>query len=69
MKFKHHHHPIIMLLVLYNLIVKTMSLWRAARNRQRGWFLVLAFTNSLGILDYLYMRKRRPQRLVEKMYP
>lgn len=69
MKFKHHGHPIIMLLILYNMAVKTLSLWRAARNRHRGWFLLLAFSNTLGILDYLYMKRRNRRRLIERMYP
>jgi len=69
MKFRHNHHPIIMLLILYNIAVKTLSLWRAARNRHRGWFLMLAFSNTLGILDYFYMKRGNKKRLIERMYP
>ncbi|MGE5449822.1 MAG: DUF5652 family protein [Methanomassiliicoccales archaeon] len=57
MKFKHHRHPIIMLLIIYNLIVKFRSLWLSARNNHRGWFLLLAITNTFGFLNRLYAKR------------
>jgi hypothetical protein len=59
--------------IIMNQFVKSLSLWRAARNNDRGWYLLLNFTNTMGILDIFYMtrRKKRQEKkgVLEKLYP
>jgi Mg2+ and Co2+ transporter CorA len=35
--------------------LKGMALWRAGRNNQKGWFVVLLVVNTLGLLEILYL--------------
>jgi uncharacterized membrane protein len=36
-------------------IVKGFALWYSARNSQKGWFWILVFVNTLGVLDLIYL--------------
>jgi len=40
---------------LWTLPWKGVSLWMAAKNRSKGWFIALLILNSLAILDILYI--------------
>lgn len=42
-------------LVVLDIILKGITLWRAARNSQKGWFVVLLIVNSAGILPMIYL--------------
>jgi len=42
-------------LIIWSITWKAISLWKAARNRQLGWFLVLFIINSAGLLPILYI--------------
>ena len=37
------------------LTLKGFALWRAARNKSVGWFVVLLVVNTLGVLELLYL--------------
>ncbi|MEK6881400.1 MAG: DUF5652 family protein [Nanoarchaeota archaeon] len=41
--------------IIWNLIWKLPALWISARKRQIIWFIVLAFVNTMGILEILYI--------------
>lgn len=41
--------------VAWNLAWKGASLWRAARNGQKRWFTTLLLSNSMGLLDAVYI--------------
>jgi hypothetical protein len=47
--------PVIILLVLWSLFWKGLSLWHAARRGQYWWFLIMLVINSLGILGIIYL--------------
>ncbi|MBI3980920.1 hypothetical protein HY345_02890 [Candidatus Microgenomates bacterium] len=47
---------LLVLLAIWEMIWKGMALWKAARNGQQFWFIVLLVINSLGILPILYLR-------------
>lgn len=55
--------------VAWTLAWKGASLWRAARNGSKPWFVALLLTNTLGALDAVYLfgvdRRRRRVELVE----
>lgn len=41
--------------VAWTLAWKAASLWRAAKNDSKPWFGVLLITNTLGLLDAIYL--------------
>ena len=43
------------LVILWTLLWKGMALWKAARNNQRAWFVVMLIIHTLGILEILYI--------------
>ena len=47
--------PFFIGLVVIELILKGLALWRAARNSQNVWFIVLLIINSAGILPAIYL--------------
>jgi uncharacterized membrane protein YagU involved in acid resistance len=40
---------------LWSIIWKGMSLWKSAREGSKIWFVVLLLVNTVGILDILYI--------------
>lgn len=45
---------VMMILAAWVLIWKGISLWKAARNGSKPWFVVLLVVNTMGILEILY---------------
>ena len=41
--------------VAWSLAWKGLSLWRAARNGSKPWFVALLLSNTLGVLDAIYL--------------
>jgi len=56
--------------VAWSLAWKGASLWRAARNGSKPWFVALLLSNTLGVLDAIYLfvvdRRNVSFRLVEE---
>jgi hypothetical protein len=48
---------IIALLLLWTIPWKGYALWRAARNKDVKWFIVLLLVNTLAILEIIYIFK------------
>jgi len=42
-------------LIIWSSSWKLVALWKAARNRQLAWFIVLAIFNTAGMLPILYI--------------
>lgn len=40
---------------LWSLLWKGLALWRAAKNDQRNWFIVILVVNTVGILEIAYL--------------
>jgi len=54
------------ILAIWSLIWKGFALWRASRNYQKIWFVVLLGVNTVGILEILYLfyfNKKRDKQL------
>jgi hypothetical protein len=45
----------ILIILIGVTILKGFALWKAVEKRSKGWFWVLMFVNTLGILDALYL--------------
>jgi methionyl-tRNA synthetase len=46
---------IIVLLALWTVPWKGVALWKAARNDDKAWFIVLLIVNTLAILEIFYI--------------
>ena len=46
---------VIVLVFIWTLIWKGMSLWKSARLSHKRWFIVLLVLNTVGILDIIYI--------------
>ena len=46
---------ILFLILAWTAPWKAISLWKAARNNQLGWFIALFFINTLAILEIVYI--------------
>jgi len=46
---------VFILVIIWSLIWKGFSLWRAARNTQRNWFIAMLIINTFGILEIIYL--------------
>jgi len=58
------------LTLLWTLPWKGVALWKAARNKHKGWFIVLFLVNTLAILEILYIfvfSKKRHKKILEKL--
>ncbi len=53
------------ILVIWEFIWKGMALWRAARLGQKGWYLILLFINTAGILSIIYLLTHRDTKVVK----
>ncbi len=48
--------PLILLLIFFWVLPwKGVALWKAVKNNQKGWFIVLLIFNTLAILEILYI--------------
>lgn len=47
--------PIIIIAVLWTIPWKAVALWRAARNGDKAWFIILFLVNTLAILEIIYI--------------
>jgi len=45
----------IIIISIWELIWKSIALWKSARNKQLIWFIVLLIFNTAGILPILYI--------------
>jgi hypothetical protein len=55
--------PVLLLIIAWNMVWKGMAMWRAARLKDKTWFVVLLLVNTMGILDILYLQffSKRPK--------
>lgn len=59
------------ILIIWSIVWKAVALWKAARNGQKGWFIVLSIVNTAGILEMIYVLyvSRRQQRTLSSVNP
>ncbi|MCX6774780.1 MAG: DUF5652 family protein [DPANN group archaeon] len=46
---------IIIIVTIFDLILRGIALWRAGNNKQLGWFIILFVLNTAGILPLIYL--------------
>lgn len=47
--------PLLSILFVWELVWKLIALWKAGRNNQLAWFIVIALVNTVGILPIIYL--------------
>lgn len=47
--------PLILLAALWELFWRGVGLYRAARRKHVGWFVLMLLVNSLGIIEIIYL--------------
>lgn len=58
---------LLFVLFLWSLLWKGIALWKAVKNEQRNWFVVMLVINSIGILEiaYLFFFAKKKMKLSE----
>jgi len=57
---------IIFLIILWVLPWKGVALWKSARNSHKWWFIVLLITNTMAILEIIYIFFFSKKKIKEK---
>lgn len=42
-------------LLVWSVIWKGLALWKAAKNNDKWWFIIILVVNTVGILEILYI--------------
>lgn len=50
-------------LSIWSLIWKGIALWKAVKDGQRNWFIVLLILNTVGVLEILYLFRFAKHRM------
>lgn len=55
---------LIIVLIIWDAVWKLISMWKAAKRSQKGWFILLGILNTAGILPiiYLLVYKDKPEQ-------
>jgi len=51
----HNLWPLVLILTIFELVMKLIALWRAGRRNQLAWFIVIGLLNTAGILPIIYL--------------
>jgi Family of unknown function (DUF5652) len=57
-------------LLIWSLLWKGLALWKAVKNEQRNWYIVMLVANTFGILEivYLFYFAKKRMKLKELMF-
>jgi len=61
---------LIYLVMIWTMPWKGWALWKAAKNEQKVWFIVLLLVNTLAILEILYIfvfSEKRHRGILQKL--
>lgn len=65
--------PLFLILIIWSMIWKGIGLWKAGRNNQLAWFIVLLLLNTAGILPIIYIvwfqKKKQETIILPKILP
>jgi methionyl-tRNA synthetase len=46
---------VLIFVLIWSIVWKGIALWKAARNGQKVWFIVLFILNTVGLLELIYV--------------
>jgi hypothetical protein len=47
--------PVLIILILWDIVWKLTAMWKAARNNQLAWYILIIMLNTVGILPIIYL--------------
>lgn len=47
--------PLVIVLIIWEMVWKTIAMWKAGRNNHLTWFICIAVFNTIGILPIVYI--------------
>ena len=56
--------PLLIVIALFELVMKLIAMWKAGRNNHLAWFIVIGIINTAGILPIIYLlinRRTKPE--------
>jgi hypothetical protein len=58
---------LLVLIVIFDVVLKAIGMWKAARRTQIAWFVCLLIFNTAGILPIIYFLTggKRPETLIK----
>jgi hypothetical protein len=60
---------IIIILSIWDAVLKLIALWKAARNNHLAWFICITIFNTIGILPIIYLLIQRKNKSVQAEKP
>ncbi len=54
---------VIVVLALFDAVMKVIAMWKSARNNHLVWFIFLAIFNTVGILPIVYLVLHRGKEM------
>jgi hypothetical protein len=62
MSFTTTHWILLIVVAIFDLVLRGIALWHSARRRQKVWFVFLLIINSMGILPIIYLLINRKKK-------
>ncbi|RNC64126.1 DUF5652 family protein [Proteiniphilum sp. X52] len=56
---------VIVVLALFDAVMKVIAMWKSARNNHLVWFILIAIFNTVGILPIVYLVLHRKKEIPE----
>ena len=53
-------------LLAFSLLWKGIALWKATKNNDKVWFIILLILNTVGIADILYILLKKDTQKIKK---
>jgi len=57
--------PLLIVIALFELVMKLIAMWKAGRNNHLAWFIVIGIINTAGILPIIYLLINRKEKSEE----
>ncbi|NTW31861.1 MAG: hypothetical protein HGB12_04435 [Bacteroidetes bacterium] len=54
--------PLIIIVAIWDIVWKSIALWKAARNNHLIWFICIVIFNTVGILPIIYILLNRKKQ-------
>lgn len=58
--------PVIVVLALFDAVMKVIAMWKSARNNHLVWFICIAVFNTIGILPIVYLVLEKQKAVSKK---
>jgi len=54
---------LLFVVIAWSILWRGLALWRAAKDSQRNWFIIILVVNTVGILDIIYLFRFAKKRM------